>query len=141
MKSNLKYAINYLKNCIQENKNYFDLNVFIKEVSYENTDLFKYFEPLMVSYSVFKNNDDIFRVKREIWNQVKTQFKLIDCRLDCHFLRKFTISELKNDATSYNLLSALMELVKEQVEKIILDIDDDIIDFIQNKVREIIDNE
>lgn len=141
MKSNLKYAINYLKNCIQENKNYFDLNVFIKEVSCENTDLFKYFEPLMVSYSVFKNNDDIFRVKREIWNQVKTQFKLIDCRLDCHFLRKFTISELKNDATSYNLLSALMELVKEQVEKIILDIDDDIIDFIQNKVREIIDNE
>ena len=141
MKSNLKYAINYLKNCIQENKNYFDLNIFIKEVSCENTDLFKYFEPLMVSYSVFKNNDDIFRVKREIWNQVKTQFKLIDCRLDCHFLRKFTISELKNDATSYNLLSALMELVKEQVEKIILDIDDDIIDFIQNKVREIIDNE
>ena len=130
MKSNLKYAINYLKNCIQENKNYFDLNVFIKEVSCENTDLFKYFEPLMVSYSVFKNNDDIFRVKREIWNQVKTQFKLIDCRLDCHFLRKFTISELKNDATSYNLLSALMELVKEQVEKIILDIDDDIIDFL-----------
>lgn len=141
MKSNLKYAINYLKNCIQENKNYFDLNVFIKEVSCENTDLFKYFEPLMVSYSVFKNNDDIYRVKREIWNQVKTQFKLIDCRLDCNFLRKFTISELKNDATSYNLLSALMELVKEQVEKIILDIDDDIIDFIQNKVREIIDNE
>lgn len=141
MKSNLKYAINYLKNCIQENKNYFDLNVFIKEVSYENTNLFKYFEPLMVSYRIFKDNDNAYGVKYDIWNQVKTQFKLIDCRLDNNFLRKFTIDEVKHDATSINLLSALIELVKEKVRTIIIDIDKDIIDFIQNKVREIIDNE
>lgn len=141
MKSNLKYAINYLKNCIQENKNYFDLNVFIKEVSYENTDLFKYFEPLMVRYSVFKDNDNAYGVKYDIWNQVKTQFKLIDCRLDNNFLRKFTIDEVKKDASSMNLSSALMELAKEKVRTIIIDIDKDVLEFVQNKVREIIDNE
>lgn len=141
MKKQYEYVIKYLKECMEHEGYYFNLGIFAKEVSYEKCDWFDYLEPIMINCKIFKIYDSVYELRRQLLSDAKTKMKFIDYRLNGDFIRRFKSIEIENNTDSSNLLSSLMELVKQRVKEIILDIDEDVLEYVQREVIQIMENE
>lgn len=139
MSFNIRSAIDCLKSQIKDGE--FNAIAILDYLSHESHFWVGNLDQMWVSTSLIKNYKTAYEFKNQLWEEIKTKFEFNGDYLAPGFLKHFTMSDLKDFTSKSNLFSALLEYTKEKVRDILYDIDNDVLEYVLNTIKEKMENE
>ena len=121
-----KDAIDYVKSCSKNG--WFDAITFITKVTRENTIWLYGLERILISCNVFRVGDSAYTFKKNLWSEMKAKIEFVDEKFDFDYLNEIAFEDLNDKTHNYNLLSAIIDYIKQKIEGLIKDIDEYVLD-------------
>ena len=139
MSFEIRSAVGYLRAHIQEGE--FNALKLIEYLSHENTIWVEELAEIWIDMDIFKKSYSSYLFKEKLWDKICSKCEFGCERVDLVLLNKIRVSDLNNNSSKNNLISALLDIIKQRVKDLLFDIDNDALSLVLNEVRELVESE
>lgn len=139
MSFEIRSAVGYLREHIQEGE--FNALKLIEYLSHENTIWVEELAEIWIDMDIFKKSYSSYLFKEKLWDEICSKCEFGCERVDLVLLNKIRLSDLNNNSSKNNLISALLDIIKQRVKDLLFDIDNDALSLVLNEIRELVESE
>ena len=139
MSFEIRSAVGYLREHIQEGE--FNVLKLIEYLSHENTIWVEELAEIWIDMDIFKKSYSSYLFKEKLWDIICSKCEFGCERVDLVLLNKIRVSDLNNNSSKNNLISALLDIIKQRVKDLLFDIDNDALSLVLNEIRELVESE